>query len=161
MENSLSCGRSDVPLSSLSPVVQALPTSCVGHGTGDSALHPVLLASFLIVVPAVLGLIVPHPALVSRLTSPRLIPSRGRPLPTLCALVANREECDPCLVPGISSNLSLALLLLSSVQDLNSLVRRIQPDLSFCFGDKLTCSLCNLHCICPLNIGSLVSLFLD
>ena len=114
------------PLAPQSLGVLALCESCVGCGTGDSAPHPVLLAGFPIIVPAVLGLIVPHPALVSRLTSPRLIPSRGRPLPTLCALVANREECDPCLVPGHVSHLSLALLLLSSVQDFSSLVRRIQ-----------------------------------
>ena len=106
--------------------VLLLHESCVDRGTGDSALHPVLLASFLIVVPAVLGLIVPHTVMVSSLTSPRLIPSGGHPLPTPCALVANREECDPCLVPGHVSHLSLALLLLSSVQDFSSLVRRIQ-----------------------------------
>lgn len=59
-----------MPLSSLSPVVQALPTSCVGHGTGDSALPPLLLAGLHIHVPAVLQLMIPYSALAYGLTSP-------------------------------------------------------------------------------------------
>ena len=117
--------------------VLALRESCVSRGTGDSVLHLVLLASFPIVAPAVLGLIMPHPALVSRLTSPRLIPSGGRPLPTLCALVANWEECDPCQVPGHASNLSLALLLLSSVHDFSSLVNPVNQTLHSVLGTNL------------------------
>ena len=42
------------------------------------------------------GVPVPHPALVSLLTSPRPIPSGGSPPPSPCALVANPEECAFC-----------------------------------------------------------------
>ena len=88
------------PLAPQSLAVLALRESCAGRGTEDSAPHLVRPASLPIVVPAVLGLTVPHPALVFHLTSRKPIPSGGRPLPSPCELVANREECDCCLVPG-------------------------------------------------------------
>ena len=93
------------PLAPRSLAVLAHRESCAGRGTGDSAPHLVRPASLSIVVPAVLGLTVPHPALVLHLTSPRPIPSGGHPLPSLCELVANQEECNCCLVPGHTSHL--------------------------------------------------------
>ena len=62
--------------------VLACLKSCVGLGTGGSAPCPLLLAVFLIVVPAVLGLTAPLPTLVSRLTSPRPISSGEHPHPS-------------------------------------------------------------------------------
>ena len=77
------------PLAPRSLAVLALRESCAGRGTGDSAPHLVRPAGLPIIVPAVLGLTVPHPALVFHLTSPKPIPSGGRPLPSPCELVAN------------------------------------------------------------------------
>ena len=74
-------GRNDVPSGSSEPSGSSLP----------------------IVVPGVRGFTVPHPALVSRLTSPRPIPNGGSPPLSPCALVANPEECDCCLMLGHAS----------------------------------------------------------
>ena len=137
------------PLAAQSLAVLAIRKSWVGRRTGNSALHSLLLPSSPIVVPAVLGLTMPHPALVSYLTSPRPIPRRGRSPTSLCDLVPNQEECDRCSVPGHASHLNLALCLLSSVWDFISFLWRIlPPDFAFYFGDKLSSiSVCNLHCI--------------
>ena len=77
-----SAGGAMCHLALRSLAVLALLKSCVGLGTGDSAPCPLLLAGFLMVVPAVSWLTVPHPALVSHLTSRRPIPSGGRPPPS-------------------------------------------------------------------------------
>ena len=66
------------PLAPRSLAVLALRESCAGRGTGDSAPHLVRPAGLPIIVPAVLGLTVPHPALVFHLTSPRPEPVRAR-----------------------------------------------------------------------------------
>ena len=58
------------PLALRSLAVLALRESCAGRGKGDSAPHPARPAGLPIVVPAVLGLTVLHPALVFHLTSP-------------------------------------------------------------------------------------------
>ena len=120
-------GGTTCPLAPWSLAVLALRELCVGRGTGDSAPHPVWLAGLPIVVPAIPGLTVPHPALVSHLTSPRPIPSGGCPPPSPCELIANREECDGCLVLGHASHLSFRCVLLPSVQDFSSFVRRTLP----------------------------------
>ena len=120
-------GGTTCPLAPWSLAVLALRESCLGRGTGDSAPHLVWLAGLSIVVPAVPGLTVPHPALVSRLTSPRLIPSGGHPPPSPGELIANREECDGCLVLGHASHLSFHCVLLPSVHDFSSFVRRTLP----------------------------------
>ena len=112
-----SAGGAMCPLAAQSLAVLAIRKSWVGHGTGNSALHSLLLAGSPIVVPAVLGLTMPHPALVSYLTSPRPIPRRGRSPTSLCDLVPNQEERDHCSLPGHASHLNLALCLLSSVWD--------------------------------------------
>ena len=77
-----------------------------------------LLASFHTLVPAVLRLIVPHNALVSRLTSPRLIPNGGCPLPTPCALIAIEKSVILVFLGNV--------FCYHPVQDISSLVRSIQ-----------------------------------
>ena len=63
------------------PADLPIPTLGANHGTGVNARPPLHRVGTLIVALAVLGLIVLFPALVGRLSSPRLIPNGGRYLP--------------------------------------------------------------------------------